>query len=256
MVQNVKGRVVVEVDITKKDSYEFGNGQKIIMFRNTNNFDRRYTQPVNGIVISASEIPKGSEVLLEHNSCHPTNEIFDYNDDEPNIKYYSVPEMEVYVWRYVKDLHYGLKSKKDATLEELETQFALNTNIPTEYLEQWHPAKYYAIGERVFKPYKGSLVGIEPERIKNTLLIKTGEFKNKIVHTLANSDYVIIYQDTDGKPNEILTVFHVENEEELDNPRISSKEEIVAIDMGLTEQWLNGELLTGLTANDCKAYLK
>lgn len=236
-IEHTSKRIVVKVDTESKNTYRFGNGQILLMFPNTNQLDRRYTQPVNGIVVSAEDIPVGAEVLLEHNSCHPTNEIVELKDDNPDIKYYSVPELEVYVWRFIENVRYPKE-----WLREMASQS----------FKSWHPTKYYAIAERVYEPYTGVFHGIKPSVIKNTLLIKTGELKGKIVHTVKNGQYEIIYQDTNGQPNETLVTFHVENEDELSDLILNAKQEVTAINHALTERYLNGELLTGLTPDNCK----
>lgn len=250
MIEHTTKRVVIKVDIEQKNSYRFGNGQVLVMFKNTNQMDRRYYAPVSGIVISAEEIPIGSEVLVEHNSCEPTNEIFEYKDDNSDIKYFSVPELEVYVWRRTEMPYY---EKHD--LVDIYVGLVPKTILPystNPIISEWHPTKYYAIAERVYEPYTGIFHGIKPSVIKNTLLIKTGELKGKIVHIVKNGQYEIIYQDTNGKPNQILVTFHVEDQNELYDPILNAKQEITAVNWQLTERYLNVELLTGLTEDNCK----
>lgn len=251
-LEHTKGRVVIKVDIEQKNTYQFGNGQVLILFPNTNQMDRRYHAPVSGIVVSAEDIPIGSQVLVEHNSCHPTNEIVELKDDNPDIKYYSVPELEVYVWRKITraiDADLLPNNWMDVSDEEIDKLMGLKGE---KFAFDWHPTKYYAIAERVYEPYTGVFHGIKPSVIKNTLLIKTGELKGKIVHTVKNGQYEIIYQDTNGQPNEILVTFHVENEDELSDLILNAKQEVTAINHALTERYLNGELLTGLTPDNCK----
>lgn len=237
MLEHVHKRIVVKVDTDQRNKYRFDNGIILQMFPDTSQLDRRYTQPTLGIVVSSDELPIASECLLEHNSCHPTNQIFDYKDDNPNIKYFSVPELEVYCWRI--ELNWDGVDKVADTLY-------------VNGVSDWQPTKYYAIAERVYEPYKGIFHNVKPTQIKNTLLIKTGELKDKIVHIVKNGEYTIIYQDTNGKPNQILVTFHVENEDELSDLILNAKQEIVAVNESLTERYLNGELLTGLTDDDCK----
>jgi hypothetical protein len=90
MLEHTEKRIIVSVDTTSKENYRFGNGVVLKMFPNTNQLDKRFTQPTNGIVVSAENIPIGAEVLIEHNSAHPTNEIFEYKSDNPDIKYYII----------------------------------------------------------------------------------------------------------------------------------------------------------------------
>jgi hypothetical protein len=252
MLKHADKRIVVKVDTDSKNNYMFDNGIILRLFPKTSQFDGRFFQPTNGIVISADDIPENAEVLLEHNATHETNCIVEMKDENPNIKYYSVPEMQCYVWRkmeYIDYVRHGYKCGGGM-------------------MGAWQPTRYYEIGERVYKPYKGVMQNVKPELIKNTLLIKTGKYKNKIVHTLKDSGYIIIYQDTNGKPNQILTVFNIKDDnelsfhipssynniepEELNRIRNYAKQEIIAIDHTLTEQYLNGELYTGLDDEHCK----
>lgn len=247
MLNHVQDRVIISVDVTQKNTYQFGNGQILVMFPNTNQLDRRYHAPVSGTVISAEDIPVGVEVLVEHNSCHVVNEIVDLKDDNPNIKFYSVPKLECFAWRLITNEY------TEADLVYYFDGLVPRTMLPYSGIwSEWQPTKYYAIGERVYEPYTGILQNIKPTRIKNTLLIKTGEFKDKIVHIIKNGEYTIIYQDTNGKPNELLVTFHVEDESELSDPILNAKQEILAVSETLTQRYHNGELLTGLTEDNCK----
>lgn len=221
MLRHAPHKVLIEVDITQRNSYRFANGTELVMFPKTDQFDKRFWAATSGIVVSADDMPAGSEVLIEHNSCEPTNAVVEYENANPNIKLFSVPEMEVYAWR---SPHYN----------------------------EWVATKYYAIGLHVYKPYKGILQNIKAEVIKNTLLILSGELKDKVVHILKNGEYTIVYQDRNGKPNELLVTFNAPPEEQGDII-IDAKQEVIAIDHSLTERWLNGELLAGLTHENAKS---
>ena len=222
MLENTPRRVLIEVDITQRNTYRFDNGTELIMFPKTNEFDRRKWMPVSGLVISSDSIPCQSEILVEHNSLEPVNAVVEYENSNPNIKMYSVPEMECYAWR-----------------------------LPDQ--DRWHATKYYAIAERLFKPYAGILQNIKPERIKNTLLILSGELKGNVVHILKDGEYEIIYQDRNGKPNQLLVTFNAPAEE-IGDMVVDAKQEVIAIDYFLTEKWLNGELYAGLTPDHAKPY--
>jgi hypothetical protein len=217
----VKGRIIIKADTQFKNSHTFKDGTKLRLERQFNEFNRRITQPVNGIVISAEHIPEGSEILIGHNSLHETNRITNYvplsgDLENSDVKYYSLPEAECFAWR-----------DKNGELQ---------------------PMKNYAFALRVFKPYKGSMEGIEPTKIKDVLYITTGEFKGQVVHVLAASDYEIIYQGLDGRESHVIRLRHFE--EDYDD-----REEITAIAHDLTEKVNNNELLIGLTSGNAK-YLK
>lgn len=215
----ISGRVIVEVDIEKKNSHKFQDGTEIRLERKYNEFNRRITEPVNATVISAEHIPSGSEILIGHNSLHDTNKIFNFKPLSgeaiaSDIKYFSLPEEDCFAWRD----------------ENNELQ----------------PMKDFCFALRVFKPYKGILEGIEPTEIKNVLYITTGYLNGKVVHTLKASDYEIIYQGLDGREARVIRCRHFQDED-------NEKEEIVAISGDLTKQVNSGKLLVGLSKSDCKA---
>lgn len=207
------GRVIVKVDIEKKNYHTFEGGATIRRERNFNEFNRRITQPSNAIVISGEGIEKNSEILISHNAIHDTNRIFDYRNDSPNIQYFSIPEYDCFAWR-------------DKT-------------------GQMKPMKNYEFALRVFKPYEGMIIGMPPTIIKNILYITTGELKGKVVHVLDSSDYEIIYQEINGKEGNLVRIRHSEDD-------AFDREEVVAVDHDLTEQIKRGTLLIGITEKDSK----
>lgn len=215
---HVEGRVVVKVDMLFKNSHTFSDGTQIKLERQFNNFNRRETQPVNAVVISGDSIPKNSEILISHNALHETNRINNYktsfeHEDSDRVRYYSLPESDCFAW-------------KDSDGE-------------------YHPMKNYAFGLRVFKPYTGIIAGIEPSLIKNVLYITTGHLSGNVCHTLIASDYTIIFQGADGREKQLIRIRHSEDE-------TFDREEIVAVDHGLTGKVNSGELLIGLTSTTSK----
>ena len=58
------GRVVIKINLEYKNSHTLSDGLKISLQRQFNNLNRRYTEPVNAIVISAEDIPKDAEILI------------------------------------------------------------------------------------------------------------------------------------------------------------------------------------------------
>lgn len=213
----VHGRVIVKLDIEAKNSHRFEDGTVIRRERKFNEFNMRVSQPVNALVISAEYIPEGVEVLISHNSVHDTNKIFDYegisgSENETDIRYYSIPEDDCFAWRDV-----------DGKMK---------------------PLKGYQFGLRVYKPYVGSLTGIEPELIKDTLYVTTGELAGSVVATLKACDYQIVYQDSEtGREANIIRFRHSDDEE-------IEREEVLYVDNGLTELLKSGGLLVGLTPQD------
>jgi len=218
-LQPTEGRVIVSIDGEKKNSHRFENGMEIRLERNYDNLNRREVAPVNAIVIAAANIPAGSEIIIHHNANHPTNELFNYQVLDgsaiaSNIKYYSIPEYECYLYR-----------------------------LPET--SEWLPFKGFETALRVFEPYNGILAGIKPTRLKNRLLITSGQLKGKVCVVAHASDYCMVFQGIDGREQQVIRIRHFEE------PGME-REEILGLDHALTEKWLEGEIQAGLNKSDCK----
>lgn len=209
----VNGRVVVRVNMEYKNNHTFANGLTIRRERAYNDFNRRVTQPINSIVIDAENIPKGSEILINHNALHDTNRIFDYESNSPDIKYFSIKEDECYAWRIGK--------------------------------EDYKPMPNFEFGMRCYLPYEGNLIGIQPKFLENCLYVTSGELKGKIVRTLKASDYQIIFQGDNGQEQTLIRFRHSEDEN-------FEREEVVGIANDLTELYYKGLILVGISPNDAK----
>jgi len=213
-----KGRVIVKVDLESKNFHTFSDGTKIKLERQYDNFNMRYVKPVNAIVVNGVGLTEDSDILIHHNATHDTYRIFNYQaptkEASSDIKYYSIPEQECFLWR----------EKGGST---------------------WNTLHNYVTGLRVFKPYKGVMEGIEPSKIKNKIYITSGEFAGNVCDTVNSADYEIIYQGDDGKEESIIRLRHYENED-------NSREEIIAIDHSLTKLVEKGDYLVGITKSDAK----
>lgn len=214
----VQGRVICQVDLEGKNTHQFADGTKIRLERDYNNFNRRETQPVNGIVISAENIPEGSEILISHNALHDSNRLFNYTPlsgsaQASDIKYYSIPEEDCFAWR-----------DNDGTLK---------------------PMKNFEFALRVFKPYVGRISFVSPVLMKDVLYITTGKLKNNVCHTLKSSDYEVIYQELDGREGRLIRLRHSEDSD-------FNREEITATSHTLTDQVNKGELIIGLEPSKAK----
>src|ERR1700677_124567 len=217
MLKHVQGKIVVKVNHEHKRRHRMDNGEVLILERGWNNLNRREVSEVNAIVISGEGLKEGVEILLSHNAVHETFRITNHGHLSgqkiaDRIEYYSIPQDNAFFW--------------------LDG-------------ETWRPVKGYATALRVFKPYFGILLGIEPTLIKNVLYITSGKLSGKIVHTLRACDYELIFQGLDGRENRIIRCRHYEDE---DNER----EEIVAIRDDLTKELKTGKLLVGLSAFHAK----
>jgi hypothetical protein len=212
-LRHVHGRVIITIDLEGKNSHTFASGEKIYIGRQFNNLNRRETEPVNAIVVSGEGIEKGAEILIHPNAIQPSNKIFDYNEDDSDVKYYSIREADCFFW---KDMH-----------------------------GEWLPLTGFVTALRVYEPYNGSLVGIEPKKIKNVLYICSGELSGKVVRTLNACDYEIIFMGSNGQEERIIRCRHFEGE-------INEREEIVGIDENLTNLVHERELLIGNSPSNAK----
>ena len=220
-LKHTDGRAIVSVDIEYKNWHTFEDGTKIRLERQYDNFNRRYTEPVNAIVVSGENILQGAEILVHPNAIIETNRINNYRqlsgaDTSSPVKYYSIPENQCFIW---KDEH-----------------------------DVWQPLPPFETALRVFEPYTGILQGIEPKQIPDTLFVTSGELKGFVVKTLKACDYEIVFQDTNGRESSIIR-FRPNGDE-----KNSREPEAIAIMNELTKKVISGEILIGLTPNDAKQY--
>jgi len=212
------GRIIIKMDTEKKNWHQFEDGTKIRLERKYDNFNRRHTEPINAIVVSAENIPEDSEILIHHNANHETNLIHNYQSlsgkaQADSIRYYSISESDAFVWRNGGE---------------------------------WMPLPGYDFALRVFKPYTGPLEGIEPELVKNTLYMTTGEYNGLICHTIRAVDYEIIFQDTNNRESRLIRVRTNGDE------KAKREEEIVCINHNLTKELNEGRLYVGLDKSTAK----
>jgi hypothetical protein len=215
-LKHTKGRVIISIDIEAKNSHTFGDGSKIYIGRQFNNLNRRETEPVNAYVISGEGVTTGAEILIHPNAIIDSNKIFSFKEDISDVKYYSIPKEQCYIWK--------------------------NEN------NEWLPLENFATALRVFEEYKGLLVGVEHKLIPNVLYITSGSLKGKVVHTLKACDYEIIFMGSNGVEERVIRCRHFEKE-------TNEREEIVGIDIGLTSMVKKGDLLIGISSNDAKSII-
>jgi hypothetical protein len=221
-IKAMEGFAIVSVDTDGKNFHTFAGGLKIRLERQYNNFDVKDTQQTSGTVVHCENIPEGATVLFHPNSTHDTYKINNYEqlsgETEPStVHLYRIPEEQIFLWK-------------------------------TEDTD-WQPTKNFVTALRVFKPYSGILVGIEPTKIKNVLYILNGELKGKCVHTLIAADYEIIFNDTDGKEHRKIRCRHSDTEE-------IERQEIVMVDHYLTREVEIGNLLIGVNWSTAKKVIK
>lgn len=210
-------RVIIKVDLESKNSHTFKDGTKIKLERVYDNFNMRYVKPVNAEVVSAKDIPEGSEILIHHNATHDTYKIFNYlrptTEASSSMQYFSIPIEECFLWRDGK----GLK---------------------------WNALNNFITGLRVFEPYVGILDGIPPSLIKNKIYVTSGDLTGKVVNTVISSDYEIIYQGDDGTEDRIIRLRYY--------PDGNDRNEVIAVDHEMTNKVINGDILVGYNISDAK----
>jgi len=217
---HVENRLLLKVWLEEKNFHTFSNGVTIRHERQFDSFERRHTEPVQGTVVSAERIPEGAIVLFHHNSVHGVNELFNTGqlsgeEIASQIKLYSIPESECFAWK--------------------------------EPNGSWKPMRGFDFALRIFKPYTGIIEGVKPTKIKNTLWMQTGDFINMAVRTVIAADYTVIFREpTTGQESSLIRCRPYGDEKE------KREEEVIAIDHKMTEQVLSGELLIGLSEDDCK----
>lgn len=217
VLKAIENRIVARVNMRGKSSHTFANGHKIILERDFDNFDRKHTQISQGEVVSGGYIPKSSIILFHHNASHPVNQLFNIRqtsgiDIASDIRYFSIPEAMCYAYN-------------DGS--------------------EWKPMKGFDFALRVFRPYTGSLQGIAPKLIKDTLFMTTGEYAGKIVFTLRACDYEIVFNDFNGREKRIIRCRHFPGE-------YAEREEIIGAGKELTDGLLTGAVWVGLTSTNAK----
>jgi len=169
MPRHVDGRIIAKVDLQQKNFYNFSNGLIIRLERDRENFDRKYTQQVLGVVVSAENIPTDALILFPHNSTHETYLIHNHSslsgeEIASGVKLFSIMERDCFFWKMVGE-------------------------------QEWHSTKGFSTALRVFKSYTGILSNIEPTLLKNVLYVTSGEFAGKVVFTVKAADYEVIFRD-------------------------------------------------------------
>lgn len=220
MLKCVEGRVLVQTDKEQKNNYTFSNGMVIRIERDTDNFDRGYTQQTLGVVIDAEQIPQDALILFHFNALVESNKVYNHSSlsseqISSGIEIYSIPVDQCYLWKMAGD-------------------------------ENWIPCETFEIAERVFKPYTGMIEGVEPTQLKNTLYVKTGELKGKVVKTLKACDPVIHFRNEKGIDEKIIRFRPFGDGK-------GREEEALAILHEETEKVLSGEYLVGVEISDAKS---
>jgi hypothetical protein len=209
-----KDKIIVEVDLESKNSHTFQDGTKIRLERGYDNFNGRYTNPVNGVLVDGMGLKPGTPVIMHHNTIHDTNKVFSVRN-KPLCGTYSVPIDECYLY--------------------------FDKSVYPSYLGKWKPFPHFSLALRLFEPYKGAIQGIQPTLIKNKLYITDGEYSGNVMAVLKSSDYEVIFQDQDGKEKRIIRV-----------RSSGERDEMVAMEHDLTNKVNMCEVLIGLSPSEAK----
>lgn len=215
-LKHVDGKVIVKVDMEGKNSHRFQDGTTIRRERQFNNLNFRETSPVNAVVISAENLPKGVEILVDYHAIHDSNKIFNYKNKSKQIRYYSIKENDCYLWR--------------------------------DENNQWLPLPPYELGLRVFEKFDSIISWMKPEKMEDVLYVTTGKLKGNVVMTLKACDYECVFQDVNGKEGNRIRFLPFGDE------RVNKDPEAIAIMHELTEKVNKGGLLVGLTVSDCNVF--
>ncbi len=215
-LKHVQNRVIIKINVQFKNTHKFEDGNVIRLERGFNNFNRRESEPVNGIVIDAEHIPTNSEILISHNALHDSNRIFGYkqSSETSDIRYFSIPEIDCFAWR---------------------------ENINSK----WEPCKGFDFALRVFEPYKGLLTGVDSKLIPNVLYVISGDLNGNVVRTVKAADYQVIYQSENGREQSLIRFRPFGDKEN------NREQEAICILHDVTDKVNNGELLVGFDIKDC-----
>jgi len=216
----LKGNVLIKMNVKQKEKYQLTKDVVLDISRGYE-FNLRLDRASYGYVISSYSVPNGARGLFHHLSSEPSYEIgrpeefLTLEEIKEGFKVFSIPE---------------------------DMQFCYDAG------EGWKPCKNFLITERIFKPYKGKMAGVPHEQVKNRMYVVKGndewdgevsDLSGKVVVSLVNCDYQIIFHMEDHKEYNLIRTRH---------------REIIGIDEGMTKDVQNGKYLIGLTENNCKLW--
>lgn len=226
MAKALRGQVLFKVDTRQKETLSLTDDITISISKGYD-FNLRVERSSRGICIDGEGIPEGADICFHHNATDAT---------------FQVPPQ-----------HF-------LTQEEVLAGWGVyNADCDSVFIYRvngvWHPYKNFLITSRIFKKYVGAMVGVPTEQIKNRLYVVSGtdrieqnisakEYKEpindlsgKVIVVTENSDYQIIFHDTDNKEYSVIR---------------TRAREVLAIDNELTERVNNGEYLVGITEKDAQ----
>lgn len=212
----INGKILVKIDILQKEKYALTKDTTIYIARGFN-FNLREDRATMGYVVDGNGMKEGVPVLVHYLSTEPSyavdnEDILTENEKRDGFKIRNVPQDMVFCWFDGKN---------------------------------WQPCKDFLITKRIFKEYKGRLVGIDHQIVKRRLYVVSGvdewdgevtDLSGKVCVVTENSDVELIFHDENHKEGRVIRTMH---------------REIEAIDNKLTNEVKNGKYLIGLSANNC-----
>ncbi len=214
----IKGNIIMKMDVRQKEKFALTDTVTIEIQKGYN-FNLREDRSSMGYVIDGEGLPVGARLLCHHLAIEPNYQI----ENETILT--------------------------EAEKKEGFKVFSIPADMAFCYMQEneWVPCKNFLITKRIFRPYKGKLVGIDPVVVKNRLLIIKGvdewdgeetDLSGSVCIVTENSDYQIIWHDTDNREHSLIRTRH---------------RELMGVDDGMKNDVKKGKLLVGYTISDCKA---
>lgn len=213
----LRNKILVKVPTLQKEEYALTEST-IIYLATGYDFNLRADRPALGYVIDGDNLPEGVKCLINYLAIEPSyivenEDILTDKEKREGYKVYSIP---------------------------VDMCFCIKLN------DEWTPCKNFLLTERIFLPYNGKIVGVEPQRVKNRMYVVKGndewdgeitDISGKVVTSLDNCDYEIIWHDTDHRKYHLIRTMH---------------REITGIDEGMTQDVKKGKYLVGISPTNCK----
>ena len=213
------GFVIIKIDTRQKERYRLGGTDIVLDITRGFNWNQREDRPTLATIIDGENLPSGTDVLVNYLALEPVYEILDEDiltkhEKQQGYKILSIPNDMCFAY-----FHKG----------------------------EWHPCKEYLITMRVYKPYGGMLLGVEPVLVKNIMYVVKGysegtekdkvDLSGKVAVTLDWADYEIIWTNRDNQEERIIR---------------TRDREVIGIDNSALEKINKGEYLIGLSPKTAK----
>ena len=181
-IKALKGKVFIKIDTKQKEKYRLADTDTVIYIEKGYSFNQREDRASMGYVIDGCGLPSGAKCLVHHHTVE------------------SGAELEIDGVLTAKEKEEGFKV------------YCIDKNTVFMYEDkgEWLPCEDFLITKRVYELYKGTIEGVEHEKLLIMYVVKGyselygGErinLEGKYVNVLVNADYEIIYHDTDNKPH-------------------------------------------------------